>query len=323
MRNDIAGMEMSDISREIVESIVRHHRPGDGPVLVEPIATGKFNTSFFVSVDGEKLVLRVAPPRDAVFVFYERDMMRQEPEIHRLLREKTSVPVAEIVAYDDALELVDRDYVLMARLPGDPMTDRPQADQNAVFRQVGAYLAQAHRLTAETYGYIGAHRPMPPQATWVDAFATMWRRLVDDVVSVGHYDDEERRFFLTLLDRHLPLFDRPVAACLLHMDIWRQNILVDGDSGVTGIVDWDRALWGDPEIEFAVLDYCGVSEPAFWEGYGKPRDMSPEARVRQVFYLLYELQKYIVIRQGRGNDAAGARRYKQQVMAILRQAFGG
>jgi fructosamine-3-kinase len=101
------------------------------------------------------------------------------------------------------------------------------------------------------------------------------------------------------------------------MDVWSENILVDECSAVTGLIDWDRALWGDPEIEYAVLDYCGISEPAFWEGYRKERDLSTEARIRQVFYLLYELQKYIIIRQGRGNDSARAKQYKQQVFDTL------
>ena len=83
-----------------------------------------------------------------------------------------------------------------------------------------------------------------------------------------------------------PLFDRPVPAALLHMDVWAQNILVDDGGRLTGLVDWDRALWGDPEIEFAVLDYCGISTPAFWQGYGRERDLSEPAQVRRVFYLL-------------------------------------
>jgi fructosamine-3-kinase len=136
---------------------------------------------------------------------------------------------------------------------------------------------------------------------------------------VGHYSRDEAAMMRDLLDRHLALFDRPVPSSLLHMDIWHQNILVDEAGNVTGLVDWDRALWGDPEIEFAVLDYCGISGPAFWEGYGRERDLSPAARIRRVFYLLYELQKYIVIRQGRNRDPAGARRYKQQVMQLARQ----
>jgi hypothetical protein len=38
-----------------------------------------------------------------------------------------------------------------------------------------------------------------------------------------------------------------------------------------------------------------------------------------VFYLLYELQKYIVIRHGRNNDPASARRYKAQVMSAIQR----
>ncbi|HIJ74612.1 MAG TPA: phosphotransferase [Candidatus Hydrogenedentes bacterium] len=289
-------------------------------ISLTPIPTGKFNTSYFVRADGDELVMRIAPPRDAVFVFYERDMMRQEPGLHALLLEKTSVPVAPIIAYDDSHTLLDRDFLLMKRLPGRPLTDAPYVDEAKVLRRVGRCLAEVHALAAEgRYGYLGEHAPMAPQPTWVDAFQMMWRKLVEDVAAVGYYDETESTALLGLLERHIDLFDRPVPSSLLHMDVWAQNILVDDASNLTGLVDWDRALWGDPEIEFAVLDYCGISKPAFWEGYGERRDTSPKARIRNVFYLLYEIQKYIVIRHGRNNDPAAAQQYKRQVMQIVAQ----
>ena len=145
--------------------------------------------------------------------------------------------------------------------------------------------------------------------------------MIDDIEKTGVYSDEESNHMRHLLDHHIRMFEHPVTSSLLHMDIWSQNILVDSEANVTGIVDWDRALWGDPEIEYAVLDYCGISEPPFWKGYGAERDLSPEARTRQVFYFLYELQKYIVIRHGRNNDAGSARAYKGQVIEIVNQAF--
>ena len=148
----------------------------------------------------------------------------------------------------------------------------------------------------------------------------MWHKLIADIALTGVYDSQEASWLRHLLDRNVALFDRPVAASLLHMDVWQQNILVDDAGNVTGLLDWDRALWGDPEIEFAVLDYCDISKPAFWEGYGSERDGSPEARLRQLFYLLYELQKYIVIRSGRDRDDAWARQYKVQVLDLLTQA---
>lgn len=245
--------------------------------------------------------------------------MRQEPALHERLRAETSVPVPEILAFDASHKLLERDFMLMERLPGRPLSEMRHVDYDTVLRQVGQYLAEVHRLQATQYGYLGAHQPMVPQRRWVDAFAIM----IDDVVAVGHYDGQESRFLRRLLKQHLPLFDRPVAASLLHMDVWAQNILVDDRGRVTGLIDWDRALWGDAEIEFAVLDYCGISKPAFWEGYGQERDCSPETRIRQRFYLLYELQKYIVIQEGRLHDSAGAKRYKREVMDIVLQKLSG
>jgi len=313
---------METFAVEQLEATVRRHLPQVvGPFDFRPIPTGKFNTSFFVSADGQEWVLRIAPARDAVFCFYERDMMRQEPELHARLLAETEVPVARIIAFDDSLAVVPRDYLIMERLPGRPLTEAQGVDGQAVLHQVGACLAQTHRLRASQYGYLGAHRPMDPQAGWCDAFVIMWHKLLDDVAGVGHYDRQEHDLMSDLLEKYRGCFDREVPACLLHMDVWHQNILVDEDGTVTGLVDWDRALWGDPEIEFAVLDYCGLSEPAFWEGYGQRRDTSPEAQVRRVFYLLYELQKYIVIRHGRNGDPSAARQYKQQVMDVVRRSF--
>jgi hypothetical protein len=71
------------------------------------------------------------------------------------------------------------------------------------------------------------------------------------------------------------------------------------------------------------LDYCGLSEPAFWQGYGFRRDTSPEARIRRVFYLLYEVQKYVPIRIWRGNNHAQAMRYKEHSFRLAMPLAGG
>ncbi len=194
-----------------------------------------------------------------------------------------------------------------------------------MLRQTGTYLRQLHSLTAQhclgrhAYGYLGEHRPMEPQPTWFQAFEVMWTKLLKDVQACGAYDADEAAAARDLLDCHRGAFEHVVEPRLLHMDIWAENILVDEGGHVTGLVDFDRALWGDPEIEFAVLDYCGISEPAFWEGYGSARDESPMAQIRRLFYLLYELQKYMPIYAWRRpNSADAVRRYKRQAIEVLR-----
>lgn len=211
--------------------------------------------------------------------------------------------------------------MLLSALPGAPLREVAglgRAGFARAVRGVGASLRQLHALTAprrlgvEAYGYLGAHRPVPPQPSWVEAFRVMWNRLLDDVVASGCYTEREAEGFRELYERHRDCFDRPVAASLLHMDVWAQNILVDGRGEFTGLVDFDRALWGDPEIEFAVLLPCGIREPPFWEGYGRHPDRSPPALVRERFYLLYEAQKYMRIEVWRGRNPAAARAHRRQ-----------
>ncbi|RME78798.1 MAG: aminoglycoside phosphotransferase family protein [Chloroflexi bacterium] len=312
----------------LVDLVLAHLDARRESVRLTPVTTGRHNRSYRVDCSQGRFLLRIAPPDEAGFLFYERRMMRQEPELHALVRAHTDIPVAEIVGYDFSRTRIDRDYLLMSWLPGKPLSEAvglsPGQFQD-VLRQVGQYLRQLHALTAgdclgrEAYGYLGAHQPMEPQSTWAAAFAVMWNRLIDDVVACGSYTPREAQLMRDLLALYLDYFDRPVAASLLHMDVWSQNILVDGTGRVTGLVDFDRALWGDVEIEFAVLDYCGISEPAFWEGYGQPRDESPAAMIRRQFYLLYEIQKYMPIRVWRRNDPLGAEMYKQHSFTLAMQ----
>jgi fructosamine-3-kinase len=246
-------------------------------------------------------------------------MMRQEPGLHTLLRERTDVPVPAIVAHDFSHQDLDRDCLLMERMPGMPISGRghlsPRAF-DAILREVGHGLQQVHSLTGDRYGYVGEHRPMEPRPDWPSAFAIMWHTLLDDIQRCDGYSADEANRMRRLLDRYMRVFDRPVPASLLHMDVWAENILANEQGRLTGLIDWDRALWGDPEIEFAVLDYCGISEPAFWEGYGAERDRSLEADLRRIFYLLYEVQKYIVIRRVRNNDPRRADAYRQQALQM-------
>jgi fructosamine-3-kinase len=312
--------------------VLAHVDASPDSLRFSPIRTGKHNTSYWVDSNRGRFVLHIAPPDDAGFLFYERLMMRQEPGLHHLIRATTTIPAAEVIGHDFSRTLIDRDYLVMTALPGDPLSDASgltQARLNRALHQVGKQLRQLHALTAveqlgvEAYGYLGEHRPMEPQPNWAAAFHVMWNRLLDDVGACGCYTTQEAQGMRDLLDLYIELFDRPVMPSLLHMDVWSQNILIDDAGNVTGLVDFDRALWGDVEIEFAVLDYCGISEPSFWEGYGALRDTSPEAMIRRQFYLLYELQKYMPIRIWRRNDPAGARRYKQQSLALGVQLLSG
>jgi aminoglycoside phosphotransferase (APT) family kinase protein len=318
-------MSQDDFRQSVLANLVAAHLDvAPDSLRIRRCGTGKFNATYFAEGGPAPLMIRIAPPDDRHrMLFYEHRMMRQEPALHALLRARTDVPVPSILFHDFGRRDIDRDYLLMEQLPGTPisgLTNRTQHACDAVLRQVGQCLRQVHGLIGAGYGYVGAHRPMEPQPDWASAFSIMWHELLADIERCVGYRPDEAVWMRRLLDRHIKVFDRRVPAALLHMDVWAENILADEDDAgrLTGLIDWDRALWGDPEIEFAVLDYCGISEPAFWEGYGAPREHSPEAEVRRIFYLLYEVQKYIVIRRVRNHDPGRADAYRQQSLRLAR-----
>ncbi len=255
-------------------------------------------------------------------VFYEEKMMAQEPGLHRLILQRTDIPVPKIIFYDSDHDIFKQDVLLMQRLPGHPASEAPFLTSSMwqkVLYQVGAYLKQLHSIQITKFGYCGPHNPMQPQFKWVDAFEIMWKKMIEQIMKMGAYSQSQGEYLISRLKEQQQLFDKSISASLLHMDIWAQNILVNQEGSVTGLLDWDRALYGDPEIEYAVLDYCGISEPAFWRGYDKSRPRSKEADIRHAFYMLYEIQKYIIINGLRRNDKQRALYYRDYALAYSRE----
>ncbi|MFW5839703.1 MAG: phosphotransferase family protein [Planctomycetota bacterium] len=292
-----------------------------------PFGSGKFSQTFLITSDGpEEHVMRIAPPDELRQLFYERRMMRQEPQLHERLLAATDAPVPEILHHDFSRGRIDRDWLIMPRLPGVPLSEASlDADKRAeAIRQWGRYIAQAHRITDpdNRFGYLGAHNCMEPQDTWAEAFAVMYRKELDDIVETGIWDSAQADQAISLLEANLDAFGSVDTSCLCHGDIWVTNLMVDSCGQVTGVIDWDRACWGDIEWDLAIAEYCGVTSDAFWAGYGRRIDThTGPAAMRRMWYLLYEHQKYIVISMSaRRNDPAGARRYAADCRRVL-EAF--
>lgn len=295
-----------------------------GIKAIERIPTGKFNISFFIKTEDKgEYVLRIAPPENSPLLFYERNMILQEPFIYSIVKKNTSIPIAEVVYFDgDGKNPFQRPFIIFTKLAGRPCSE-VVTDLRKIKYQLGMYLAELHsRCTAYKYGYIGPHKPMEEQNTWQDAFRVMWEKLINDIYSIGMYTEKESNLYKDLLSQYISYFayNRPASLC--HMDIWAQNILVDADK-ITGIVDWDRALFGDPEIDLSVVEYCGFIDRNFWEGYGKTPSMDRAYYIRRIFYFLYEHQKYIFIRKERNQKYETARAYLEECRAVFKRIIKG
>jgi fructosamine-3-kinase len=90
------------------------------------------------------------------------------------------------------------------------------------------------------------------------------------------------------LHRHAGTLDEIREPSFVHWDLWAGNVFVKLENGeyvIEGIIDWERALWGDPDIETAVA--CRFYGPTFFEGYGKQLATDGSEAIRQSLYRIY------------------------------------
>lgn len=294
---------MTDSSK--IKKIVKRAELGSSNI--SPIGAGHYNDSYYLDSVKGKFVLRIAPADNVPKLFYEIDMMKSEVNIHKLAKERTSIPIPEILHYDFSREIIDRDYLIMEHLEGSPgyFDDR----------ELGKYIRELHDIEGQQFGY--PERAAPVGESWPDIFPNYVELIFNDCLSCGVIDDKEYEYFISTYKKHQDVIEQ-VRPCLLHLDLWGQNILtVDGK--ITAILDFDRGLYGDSELEFAVLDTYGYSTAEFFEGYKKKRPADRKAMIRQNLYIVYELIKYAFIRVARGKNMPVGRRHVAQCKRILQE----
>ena len=289
---------------------------------VEPAPAARRHTVLFLTHPDRRGVLRIAPPDDAGLLFHELRSMAREPQILQLVAEETAIPVPAVWTHDDTRELLPRELLILERLPGatpDPPDTASPGAHDDILRQLGRLVRELHAVTGPQFGLLGPQSPMEPERHWFPAFETMEGHLLDDAASCGALAPDDASRLRGLIYRLRSVFPSLHRASLCHRGLAWERLLVEGGR-ITGVLGWGRALWGDPEIEFAALDGTGMARPAFWEGYGAPRPSDSPAKIRRKLYILFELLARVVVTRRRGQDPAAeetARRAAFQLVAEL------
>jgi aminoglycoside phosphotransferase (APT) family kinase protein len=171
----------------------------------------------------------------------------------------------------------------MTRLPGTPLAETEVDDVTAVYRQLGRFLARLHAIAQPAYGYVTTHvlDPVPDNTTYMGRqFAKKLREFLELQGDPALHD-----LVQTHVAAHCDLFARCHAPVLCHNDIHEGNVLVE-EGKITGIVDVENALAGDPWLDLAKADFYAARGDdtklaALFDGYGAV----PDGRLR--LYKLY------------------------------------
>jgi aminoglycoside phosphotransferase (APT) family kinase protein len=257
-----------------------------GEDAVRELKDGWFNVVYDVRLaDGREVILKIAPPPGAEVMTYERDLMRTEVEAMRRVAENPVIPVPRIHFHDAARDLCDADYFFMEKLRGDNLghvkSSLSPETRARVETRIGEILRAINGFTGTYFGYPG--HPDLRGGSWRAAFA----KIVDSVLEDGgrkHAEYDADRVRAAVL-KHAPALDAVGEPRLVHWDAWDPNFFVlNGE--VTGLVDFERALWADPLMEAQFRPLYGEGIPNVLRGYGRS-PLGPDEEPRSQLYTLH------------------------------------
>jgi aminoglycoside phosphotransferase (APT) family kinase protein len=262
-------------TREQIESMVSRAFNGLGTAagddVVLELKDGWFNASYKIRLaDGRDVVLKIAPASDVEVMLYEKNIMATEVAAMRLVRQNPAIPVPEIYYFDDTHALCNADYFFMEHMTGDSLEHvshslAPVA-KASIERHVGEIIREINSFPGAYFGYDG--NPDLRADTWQEAFIMIFESVLEDAARKNvHFDfsyDELRAIVL----KHVPALKEVTKPCLVHWDAWNPNFFVR-DGIITGIIDFERALWAEPLMEAQFRRFGDSAVTDSMRGYGK------------------------------------------------------
>ncbi|MEZ4643637.1 MAG: aminoglycoside phosphotransferase family protein [Chloroflexota bacterium] len=261
-------------TREQIESMAVRAFNGlglaPGEDAITELKDGWFNASYTTRLaDGREVVLKIAPPKEAEVMLYEKNIMATEVATMRLVRQNPAIPVPEIYFFDDAHDLCDADYFFMEKMHGDSLehvnASLPPETKETVERHIGAIIREINSFSGVYFGYDGNSDLRAK--TWKEAFIKIVESVLEDAARknvVFDYGYDELR---AAMMKHVPALEEITTPCLVHWDAWNPNFFVR-NGRITGIIDFERALWAEPLME-AQFRQFGEGITNSMRGYGK------------------------------------------------------
>ncbi|MDQ3822088.1 MAG: aminoglycoside phosphotransferase family protein [Actinomycetota bacterium] len=261
---------------------------------VEPLAGGENSAVYEIRcAGGPSLVLKVYS--DLLHWKLEKEVFA-----YGLVRTRVDLPVPEILGADETKRLVPRNYVVMTKLDGvlwaDLLGELDEREHLRLTRELGSLLRKLHEIELDAFGYVTT-RVFEPHRTNLEYMRTQFEKKLARFGERGG-DAALRR----ALERHVAEREELLAGCLCavfcHDDCHEANVLVaqDGDDAwrITGIVDFENAVAGDPLLDLAKTHAYSRRRSdrtlaALVDGYGELRDGWRDALALYELYHSLEL----------------------------------
>ena len=256
---------IKELSKKLKSEVIYHKR----------FESGRANPVFLI---------RLKNKQEYVLKLYSKEKIyryRNDAAVFNLFSNNKLVP--NIIVTGD---WKDGKYLVMTKLEGKEssrLTDKMLYD-------VGRLTAQLHSVQNNKFGKI--HNPR--FKTWKSFLSQLNKKYLKRLENTEfkHLIPKIRKY----LTKNSSVIPNIKKGSFIHDDIQPQNIFFK-DSKLTGIIDFDRAFWGDPMYELPYCEtsfshlYKGNAAKPFYRGYTSVRKLNQKKYDKVKEY--YTLCKYL------------------------------
>jgi aminoglycoside phosphotransferase (APT) family kinase protein len=255
---------------------------------ITELSEGYFNVAYRISfADGPSCILKIAPPKEIRTLYYEKNIIESEVEAMGIVAAKTNIPVAKVLFYGGSCTLCTSPYFFMEELEGRSFSSLQEDLSEEVKKQIrietGKINREISQITNDTFGYMG--NPDLQGENWFYVFTQIIQFTIKDAEYMSIDLKISPAKLETLLNLSKPVFEAVIVPRMVHWDLWNGNIFVK-DNRISGLIDWERCLWGDPLMEVGFRTYGNHED--FLTGYGIDR-LSDDEYIRALWYDIYAL----------------------------------
>ena len=254
---------------------------------IKELTEGMCNVTYSIAFsDGSESILKVAAKDRSGNTSNEVNLMRAEVTAMKLVAEKCSFKVADVQYYDTSNTICNGNYFFMEKLEGDNFhfvkEKMSEEEISAIRKELGRISRELSTIQNPDFGFLG-------KDTRYDSLFAFVKQMLTNLIS----DAERRnvdilydgRTLLDQLEKDKGAFEEVKKSSLVHWDMWEGNVFVK-DGRVSGIIDWERAMWGEPFMDDRFRMHN--RDKYFLEGFGQTSFSKDEQkRLRWYDIILY------------------------------------
>lgn len=252
---------------DLIRKMYHQAFPKEEISSIVELTEGYFNVAYKVSSDKRSVILKIAPSAQVDIMTYENNIMFSEVDSMKMVLERTKVPIAKILFYDNSHSICDADYFFMEMLSGQSFAGMLESvspqEKDHIYFEIGKYTRMLNEITGDQFSYYGQKEKQGPN--WYEVFRSMLEDVFDDADKKEILLPVTRNQLLELLEKDKEIFEKVKQPKLVHWDIWAGNVFAENGE-VTGIIDFERCLWADELMEVGFSTYD--REESFFKGYG-------------------------------------------------------